>query len=82
LWTLARHAGRVFSRAQLCEVCRHDDLAAQERTIDVHIKSIRQKLAHRGELIETVRGVGYRMRAVLYDPQAQPHGELSVVGGR
>jgi two-component system phosphate regulon response regulator PhoB len=70
LWTLARHAGQVFSHAQLCEVCRHDDLAAQERTIDVHIKSIRQKLAHRGELIETVRGVGYRMRS-LADGESQ-----------
>jgi two-component system phosphate regulon response regulator PhoB len=33
-----------------------------ERTIDVHIKSLRRKLGRLGELIETVRGVGYRFR--------------------
>jgi two-component system phosphate regulon response regulator PhoB len=62
LWTLACGAGHVFSREQLSSVCRQHDLAAQPRTIDVHVKSIRRKLAHRGELIETVRGLGYRFR--------------------
>ena len=82
LWTLARRPGHVFSRAQLCEVLRHDDLTAQERTIDVHVKSIRQKLAHRGELIETVRGVGYRMRSAVEDHAPEGEDELSVVGAR
>ena len=39
-----------------------DDALVLERTIDVHVKSLRQKLGDRAEQIETVRGVGYRFR--------------------
>lgn len=60
LWTLARQPGRPFSRAELIKRCRGEDANAMERTIDVHIKSLRQKLGDRAHLIETVRGVGYR----------------------
>lgn len=77
LWILARRPGHIFSRAQLSEVCgRHDPGGtgiAQERTIDVHVKSIRQKLAHRGDLIETVRGVGYRFRSIASQERIEPN---------
>jgi two-component system phosphate regulon response regulator PhoB len=63
LWTLLRNPGRPFSRNELMDRCRGEDANALERTIDVHVRSLRQKLGPRGELIETVRGVGYRFRS-------------------
>jgi two-component system alkaline phosphatase synthesis response regulator PhoP len=62
LWKLATQRGYPLSRRQLAEACLGDVHAIQERTIDVHIRSIRQKLGHRGALIQTVRGVGYRFQ--------------------
>lgn len=62
LWTLLRNPGRPYSRNELLDRCRGEDANALERTIDVHIRSLRQKLGPRGELVETVRGVGYRFR--------------------
>ena len=61
LWTLARGAGRVFSRRDLFEACGSQDAGAQQRTIDVHIRAISKKLGRCGNLVETVRGVGYRL---------------------
>jgi len=63
LWTLARHPGRPFNRHELIDRCRGEDANALERTIDVHVRSLRVKLAAREDLIETVRGIGYRFRA-------------------
>jgi two-component system, OmpR family, phosphate regulon response regulator PhoB len=62
LWTLARQPGRPFGRNELMDRCRGEDANALERTIDVHVRSLRQKLNERADLIETVRGVGYRFR--------------------
>ena len=62
LWALARAAGRPFGRNELMDHCRGEDANALERTIDVHIRSLRQKLGELGDVIETVRGVGYRFR--------------------
>lgn len=62
LWTLARQPGRPFNRHELLDICRGDDANALERTIDVHVRALRQKLGKRAEAIETVRGVGYRFR--------------------
>jgi len=62
LWTLARRPGRPFSRHELMDVCRGEDANALERTIDVHVRSLRQKLGGWSDVIETVRGVGYRFR--------------------
>jgi DNA-binding response OmpR family regulator len=73
LWILARRPGHIFSRVQLAEVCGRHDIVAQERTIDVHIKSIRHKLADRGDLIETVRGVGYRYRSIASQERIEPN---------
>ena len=60
-----RQPGRAFSRHQLMEAAIPDGSIVLERTIDVHIKTLRKKLTTAGgtgELIETVRGVGYRFR--------------------
>jgi two-component system phosphate regulon response regulator PhoB len=62
LWALVRQPGRAFSRHELMESAMGDDALVLERTIDVHVKSLRQKLGARAEQIETVRGVGYRFR--------------------
>jgi two-component system phosphate regulon response regulator PhoB len=62
LWALVRQPGRAFSRHELMEAAMGDDALVLERTIDVHVKSLRQKLADKSEQIETVRGVGYRFR--------------------
>lgn len=43
--------------------CRGEDANALERTIDVHVRSLRQKMGPLADLVETVRGVGYRFRA-------------------
>jgi two-component system phosphate regulon response regulator PhoB len=62
LWSLARQPGRAFSRQELMEAGMGDNSLVLERTIDVHVKSLRQKLGAHAEAIETVRGVGYRYR--------------------
>ncbi|GIX04709.1 MAG: DNA-binding response regulator [Planctomycetaceae bacterium] len=62
LWTLATHPGRPFNRNELLDRCRGEDANALERTIDVHVRSLRQKLGRYADWIETVRGIGYRFR--------------------
>jgi len=71
LWTLARQPGRPFGRNELMDRCRGEDANALERTIDVHVRSLRQKLGSLGDLIETVRGVGYRFRAEVAEMAAE-----------
>lgn len=56
---LRQNPGTNFSRKQLLEVLV-PGVKVLDRTIDVHIKSIRKKLPHLQECIETVRGIGYR----------------------
>lgn len=60
---LAQNRGRVISRDRLLAVVWGDDVQVIDRTIDVHISKIREKLGAYGEYIETVKGVGYRMKA-------------------
>jgi two-component system phosphate regulon response regulator PhoB len=57
---LASHPGRVFPRSHLLSRVIGEDAIVTDRNIDVHVRSLRQKLAGHGDLIETVRGVGYR----------------------
>lgn len=54
--------GRVFSRDRIISEIRGGDIAVTDRSIDVHILSIRRKLGPASKHIETVRGVGYRFR--------------------
>lgn len=58
--TLIRQPGRVFERADLIDSALGSDTMVQDRTIDVHIRSLRKKLADHADLIQTVRGIGYR----------------------
>ncbi len=59
---LARNKGRVITRETLLNVVWGEDVRVVDRTVDVHISKIREKLGSLGEHIETVKGVGYRMR--------------------
>ena len=58
---LIRNKNIVLSRDRLLEEVWGYDFDGETRTIDVHIRTLRQKLKTAGDLIETVRGVGYRM---------------------
>jgi two-component system phosphate regulon response regulator PhoB len=64
LEAVLRQPGRAFTRHDLMEAAIGDGAIVLERTIDVHIKSLRRKLEAAGDRIETVRGVGYRFREV------------------
>ena len=57
---LAAHPGRVFSRDQLLSRAIGDHAVVIDRNIDVHIGAIRRKLGPYRDMIETIRGVGYR----------------------
>jgi two-component system phosphate regulon response regulator PhoB len=57
---LASHPGRVFTRDQLLDSAVGSDAVITDRNVDVHMRAIRQKLGAHAQLIETVRGVGYR----------------------
>lgn len=62
LETLIRQPGRAFDRTELVDSALGSDAMVLERTIDVHIRSLRKKFGDQADLIETVRGVGYRFR--------------------
>jgi two-component system phosphate regulon response regulator PhoB len=59
---MLRQPGRAFTRPQLMDVAIGEGAIVLERTIDVHIKTLRRKLGSDTEFIETVRGIGYRFR--------------------
>ncbi len=60
LETLARAAGRTFTRQELVERALGEDYDGLDRTVDVHIMNLRRKLGEAGKAIVTVFGVGYR----------------------
>src|SRR5688572_29158830 len=62
LITLVDRRGRVQSRAQLLEIVWESAPDIQTRTVDMHVQRLRAKLGSAGELIETVRGFGYRLQ--------------------
>ncbi len=55
------HPGIAFTREQLMEQVWGTDYCGETRTVDMHIRTLRQKLGEYGGMIETVRGVGYRL---------------------
>jgi len=59
---LARHPGWVFTRSQIVDAVRGDDYPVTDRSVDVQIVGLRKKLGSYGSFIETVRGVGYRLK--------------------
>ncbi len=60
LHLLVSNQGQVFSRKQLMDKVWGDSYVGESRTIDMHIKTLRQKLEAGGDIIKTVRGVGYK----------------------
>lgn len=64
---LKRHAPKTFTRQQLVEKIWSDSMMATERTVDAHIRNLRDKLGRYQTKIETVRGIGYR-----YVEEAEP----------
>ena len=62
------HPGMAFSREQLLQTVWNTDYAVETRTVDMHIRTLRQKLGDYGQYIETIRGVGYRLEG-NYDKQ-------------
>jgi len=63
LLTLAQHKGIVLSRDQLLRLAWGFDFYGQTRTVDVHIAQLREKLAGSDLVIDTVRGIGYKLVA-------------------
>ena len=60
---LMKHPERVHSRQQLLDRVWGDHVFLEERTVDVHVKRLREALGPAGVLVETVRGAGYRITA-------------------
>lgn len=69
LLTLIERQGRVQSRPHLLETVWQAQPDLQTRTVDMHVNRLRAKLGAAGDLIETVRGFGYRLR----EPEAREH---------
>jgi two-component system alkaline phosphatase synthesis response regulator PhoP len=59
---LAAKPGWVFTRSQIVDAVRGEDYPVTDRTVDVHMVSLRKKLGEYGNYIDTVRGIGYRFR--------------------
>ncbi len=64
LFYLANNPGRVFSREALLKDVWGTGVYVVDRTVDVHIRKIREKLDQHSDLIETIKGVGYRFKSV------------------
>src|SRR5258706_1049632 len=73
------HPGRVYTRAQLLDEIWGNNVYVEERTVDVHIRRLRQALEPTGhkDLLETVRGVGYCFRRDMPAAEAPRHLSLS-----
>ncbi len=61
LQLLLENKGRVYTRETLLSKIWGIDFDAQTRTVDVHVKTLRQKLLDQGDIIKTIRGVGYKV---------------------
>lgn len=62
LHLLARRPGWVFTRQQIVDAVRGHGYPVTDRSVDVHIVSLRRKLGAMGKCVETVRGIGYRFK--------------------
>jgi len=58
-----KHPERVHTRGSLLDRVWGDHVFIEERTVDVHVKRLRESLGEAGKMIETVRGAGYRLSA-------------------
>ena len=59
---LMEHPGRAYKRYDLMNAMTGDETVVLERTIDVHIRALRKKIGSKADFIETVRGIGYRLK--------------------
>ena len=66
-----KHAERVHSRSSLLDKVWGDHVFIEERTVDVHVKRLREALGGASSMVETVRGSGYRLTAMATAPPAQ-----------
>ena len=66
-----KHAERVHSRSSLLDKVWGDHVFIEERTVDVHVKRLREALGAAGSMVETVRGSGYRLTAMARAVAAQ-----------
>lgn len=66
LSTMLEYRGRVLTRAKLIEEVQGEGISVIGRTIDTHVFGLRKKLKSHADLIETVRGIGYRVRDDLF----------------
>ncbi|MBU1068488.1 response regulator transcription factor [Myxococcota bacterium] len=66
LHLLAMHPGWVFTRNQIIARLKGDDYPVTDRSVDVHVVGLRRKLGRLGESIETVRGIGYRLKETAW----------------
>lgn len=66
-----RNVERVHSRGSLLDKVWGDHVFIEERTVDVHVKRLREALGAAGAMVETVRGSGYRLTALAMTPEAQ-----------
>ena len=64
LYFLANNPGKVFSRDTLLKEVWGPDIYVVDRTVDVHVRKIREKLGKFSDVIETIKGVGYKFRSV------------------
>jgi two-component system phosphate regulon response regulator PhoB len=64
LQLLASEPGRVFTRRQIIDAAHDKDVSISERSVDVQIVGLRRKIGPAGRFIETVRGVGYRLKEI------------------
>lgn len=64
LYFLVNNPGRVFGREILLKEIWGSDVFVVDRTVDVHVRKIREKLGKYADLIETIKGVGYRLKSV------------------
>ncbi|MCG6914975.1 response regulator transcription factor [bacterium BMS3Abin03] len=64
LYFLANNPGRVYNRAELLKEVWGADVFVVDRTVDVHIRKIREKLGKHSDLVETIKGVGYKFKSV------------------
>ena len=64
LFFLANNPGKVFSREELLKEVWGDNVYVVDRTVDVHIRKIREKLGKHSYLIDTIKGVGYKFKSV------------------
>ncbi len=77
---LMKHAERVHSRSSLLDKVWGDHVFIEERTVDVHVKRLREALGTAGTMVETVRGAGYRLTAMAANNpvvSAQPSAQSS-----